>query len=112
MHAFILHCFGEWHSQKACSAAITCCCLPVNHAATCKQHTDEGGSSKGTYGVFFDEGTSSLWEGECCALLQRMRMPEGDWGEGVAFPCFHQRINEQEDKVNCAGMGHVFINPA
>lgn len=27
------------------------------------------------------------------------------------FSLFHSRIYEQECKVNCAGMGHVLVNP-
>lgn len=60
----------KWCSRTARSAAITCCCLWLNHAATCKQRTDDGASSSGAYGGSATGRTLLLGEPALCSPLR------------------------------------------
>ena len=92
----------------------------MNRTSTCKQHTDEaGGAHHAAAHTANCAVEGSLLSGEAVLRLAARRViweapGEGhgrDEGEGDAFPGFHSRNYEQECKVNCAGMGHVCINP-
>lgn len=73
----------KWHSPKALGAAITWCRLSVNRTATCKQHTDEGGSSCSTYcKTVHRRERSSLRESLLCVWLRGMGFGK-HWEKGA-----------------------------
>lgn len=108
----------KWHSEKAWGAATPYCCLSGNHTATCKQHTDEGGSSCSTYHKLYGGGHSPFGRAnavsgsEACDLKSNGRKALQGWGWRRRFSLFHSRSYEQESNVNCTGIRYVYINPA